>query len=78
MEVIWSVALESIIHEFLKNLSKVLMQKTDEGLPESANEQVLEVLSRDPNELFNFPISSLLSSPVAEFSSVLDCFVKCA
>ena len=78
MGVIWSVVPESIIHELLKNLSEALIQKGSEGLPERANEQALEGLSRDPNKPLTFSITSLLSPPIVEFSLVLGCSVLCA
>ena len=37
------------------------MQKKSEGVPERAKEQVPISLSRDPNKLLNFSISSLLN-----------------
>ena len=37
------------------------MQKESEGVLERANQQVLVGLSRDPNKLLSFSISSLLN-----------------
>ena len=54
------------------------MQKENEGVPERAKEQALVGLSRDPNKLLSFSISSLLNLLIAEFSSILGCFVMCA
>ena len=54
------------------------MQKENEGVPERAKEQALVGLSRDPNKLLSFSISSLLYPPIAEFSSVLGYSAMCA
>ena len=54
------------------------MQIETEGVPERAKEQAPVGLSRDPNKLLSFSISSLLNRPIAEVSSVLGCFAMCA
>ena len=54
------------------------MQKENEGVPERAKEQAPVGLSRDPNKLLSFSISSLLNPPIAEFSSVLGYSAMCA
>ena len=54
------------------------MQKENEGVLERAKEQVPVGLSRDPNKLLSFSISSLLNLLVGEFSSVLGYYAMCA
>ena len=54
------------------------MQKENEGVLERAKEQVPVGLSRDPNKLLNFSISSLLNPLIAEFSLVLGYSTMCA
>ena len=54
------------------------MQKENKGVPERVKEQALVGLSRDPNKLLSFSISSLLNPPIPEFFSVLGCYAMCA
>ena len=54
------------------------MQKENEGVPKRDKEQALVGLSRDPNKLLSFSISSLLNPPIAEFSLVLGYYTMCA
>ena len=53
------------------------MQKVNEGVLERGKEQAPVGLSRDPNKLLSFSISSLLNPPIAELSLVLGCSAMC-
>ena len=54
------------------------MQKENEGVPERAKEQAPVGLSRDPNKIIKFSLSSLLNPHIVEFSLVLSCSTMCA
>lgn len=64
----WSAALESIIQELSRFISKEFIQKVNEDLPEIVKALELDILLRESNNTHNLIISSQLNPLVSTVS----------